>query len=299
MRPGDDKASDPLIQDLHVAVQRSPDLKEAAKLYEIVLPLLRNAEGHVTPVSLPIAQIRAKLATGTPLLQGIALELDHDKMHELMLRLSVALENDGGKRRGQYRRIRRALEEGRLEADTLLASILADSDTATASVAEDLQVDPDLITALVHNALKPVMRLLCRQLTPLVDGIPWDLGYCFICGSGAALGELQDHQLHKRLRCGQCGADWTFPRLRCSYCGNDDHHTLGLLHPDPWDGNARVEVCDRCKGYLKVIVSFAPTPADHLPIEDLATLHLDYIAQAHGYKRVPVSVKNGHNICCG
>jgi len=42
------------------------------------------------------------------------------------------------------------------------------------------------------------------------------------------------------------------------------------------------------QGYLKVIVSFTPTPADLLPIEDLATLHLDYIAQAHGCKRVPV-----------
>jgi len=53
-----------------------------------------------------------------------------------------------------------------------------------------------------------------------------------------------------------------------------------------------VEVCDRCKGYLKVIVSFTPTPADLLPIEDLATLHLDYIAQAHGYKRAA-----GHGFC--
>lgn len=288
MRLGDGKASDPLIRDLRAVVQRSPDLKEAAKLYEIVLPLLRDAEGHVASVSLPIEQVRAKLTMGTPLLQGIELELDRDKMHELMLRLAVALENDGGKRREEYRRIRRALEEGRLDADTLFASVTADSDAAVASTAQNFQVDPGLIRALAHNALKPAMRLLCRQLTPLVDGISWDRGYCFLCGSGAALGELQDHQLHKHLRCGQCGADWTFPRLRCSYCGNDDHHTLSLLYPDPWDGKMWVEVCDKCKGYLKVIFSFTPTPADRLPIEDLATLHLDYIAQAHGYKRVPV-----------
>ena len=50
----------------------------------------------------------------------------------------------------------------------------------------------------------------------------------------------------------------------------------------------RVEVCDQCKGYLKVIVSFTPTPTNHLLIEDLATLHMDYIAQARGYKRAPV-----------
>jgi FdhE protein len=288
MRLGEGKASDSLIRDLRAVAQRSPDLKEAAKLYEVVLPLLRDAEGRVAPVSLSIDKIRAKLSTGTPLLQGIALEFERDKMHELMLRLAIALESDGGKKRGQYRRIRRALEEGRLEVDTLLASVAAGTDATVASAAQEFQVDPGLLRALAHNTLKPAMRLICRQLTPLVDGIPWDRGYCFICGSGAALGELQDHQLQKHLRCGQCGADWAFPRLSCSHCGNDDHHTLGLLYPDPWDGHARIEICDRCGGYLKVIVSFAPTPADHLPIEDLDTLHLDYIAQAHSYTRVPV-----------
>jgi FdhE protein len=291
MKPDDGKASDPLIRDLRAVVQRSPDLREAVKLYEIVLPLLRDAEGHVAPVSLTIDQVRAKLARGTPLLQGVELELDRDKMNELMLLLAVALESDGGKNWRQYRRIRRALEEGRLNADTLFASVTADSDAVVASAVGNFQVDPGLIRALAYNALKPAMRLLCSQLTPLVDGIPWDRGYCFLCGSGAVLGELQDHQLHKHLRCGQCGADWTFLRLRCNYCGNDDHHTLSLLYPDPWDGKLWVEVCDRCKGYLKVIVSFTPTPADHLPIEDLTTLHLDYIAQAQGYNRAPASVK--------
>jgi formate dehydrogenase maturation protein FdhE len=269
---------------LRALVVRLPDLKEAAGLYEIVLPLLRDAEAeeHIAPVFIPSDQIRAKLAEGKPLLQDIGLELDHDKLRELMLRMATALERHGGKGRRQYRRIIKALEENRLDIDSLLASLAAD-DAVVASAAEDLQADPGLIETLVHNALKPALRSLCRQLTPLVDGIPWERGYCFVCGSGAAFGELQDDHLRKHLRCGQCGADWTFHRLRCSYCGNEDHRTLGLLYPDPWDGKARVEVCDKCKGYLKVIVSFTPTPAERLPVEDLATLPLDYIAQANGY----------------
>jgi len=50
----------------------------------------------------------------------------------------------------------------------------------------------------------------------------------------------------------------------------------------------RVEVCDKCNGYLKVVSSFAPSPPEMLPVEDLATLHLDYIAQERGYARVMV-----------
>jgi hypothetical protein len=40
------------------------------------------------------------------------------------------------------------------------------------------------------------------------------------------------------------------------------------------------------EGYLKVIAAFTPTPPEMLPVEDLATLHLDYIAQKPSYGRV-------------
>lgn len=51
----------------------------------------------------------------------------------------------------------------------------------------------------------------------------------------------------------------------------------------------RVEVCDKCHDYLKVIAAFHPTPPEMLPVEDLATLHLDYIARERGYGRGPSS----------
>ncbi len=47
----------------------------------------------------------------------------------------------------------------------------------------------------------------------------------------------------------------------------------------------RAEVCNKCQGYLKVIAAFTPTPPGMLLVEDLATLHLDYIAQERGYIR--------------
>ena len=48
-------------------------------------------------------------------------------------------------------------------------------------------------------------------------------------------------------------------------------------------------MCDECGGYLKVSAAFSPTPVELLPVEDLATVHLDYIAQERGYARVQLS----------
>lgn len=276
---------DPLLQRLHTLVHQSPDLKDAAQLYGIILPLLRDADLRAAPVSIGPDEARAKLAMGSPLLHDVELELDHAEMHGLMLRLAGALENAGGSNRDQYRRIREALEENRLDMGTLLP---CNAQGAVAPSAQVLLLDAGLVSTLAHNAIKPALHSWRRQLTPLLDGIQWNKGRCPVCGFGAILGELRDNHLSKHLRCGQCGADWPFRRLQCMYCENEDHRTLGCLYEEPGREKMRVEVCDRCMGYLKVIVSFAPTPPDLLPVEDLATLHLDYIAQERGYARVAV-----------
>jgi FdhE protein len=175
-----------------------------------------------------------------------------------------------------------------LETGTLLSSIAAGYQDPVASAAHRLQLDADLVRTLVRNAFRPALHAWRLQLSPLLNGIPWDRGTCPVCGATAILGEQRDNHLAKHLRCGQCGADWPFRRLQCMHRGNEDHHSLGYLYGEPRDAEMRVEVCDKCKGYLKVIVSFHPTSPDILPIEDLATLHLDYIALECGYTRVSI-----------
>ena len=73
------------------------------------------------------------------------------------------------------------------------------------------------------------------------------------------------------------------------YCGNEDHKTQRYMHAESRRERMHVEGCDACKGYLKVIAAFTPTPPEMLPAEDLATLHLDFIAKEHGYMRGEVS----------
>ncbi len=108
---------------------------------------------------------------------------------------------------------------------------------------------------------------------------------CFICGAPASLGELQGNEQAKHLRCGQCGADWLIRRLQCIYCGNEDPSLLGILSPEGRRENVRVEVCDKCHGYLKVVSRFAPCSPEELAVEDLSTLYLDCLAQERGYRR--------------
>jgi FdhE protein len=293
--------TDAIVHRLRAIVQASPDLKHMAQVYEAILSLLRDADLRVAQVSLTPEEARAKMELGLPLLHDLDLELDVEAAHELILKLARAIETMNKKNQphkfrlpwlqtpdetdSAARRIRIVLEEKKLEVGALLPHIAAGESGPVLSAAQNLDLDPGLLMTLSQNVLKPALRVWCRQLTPLAREIPWHKGTCYVCGAAATLGELQENDQVKHLRCGSCGADWQFRRLQCMYCGNEDHKTQRYLHAESPCERMHVEVCDACKGYLKVIAAFTPTPPEMLPAEDLATLHLDYIAQEHGYLR--------------
>ncbi len=276
---------DPAMQRLESLTLNSPELEDAAQVYAVLLPLLRAADLHAASISLSTDQAHAKLGQGLPLLHGLDLDLDYGSARALMIQLSRALEHA---RVPGTRPIRLALERGQLETRVILARVAAGESGYVSALAEGVQLDPGLVWTIAHNTLKPAMRAWRSQLNPFLEGVEWRRGYCPICGSGATLGELQGNDQSKHLRCAQCGADWPFPQLQCMYCGNEDHSTLSYFYSEGEREKQRIEVCDQCGGYLKVIASFSPIPVQVLTIEDLATLYLDYIAQERGYARVQV-----------
>src|SRR5208283_2857446 len=284
---------DLIVKRLRALAQNSPDLQNATKLYEAILPILRDANIYAVPVSLTPEQARVKMENGLPLLHDQHLGLSVEAVRKLILQLARAVEaihgviDDGDPllRTEAAHRIRLALEENRLNISALLPYIVAGDDRPVASTAQEIDLDTNLVLVLAHNALEPALHEWRRELTPLAEGIKWHKGFCFVCGAVASLGELQGNDQAMHLRCGQCGADWPFRRLLCLYCGNEDHNTQKYLYAEKEREKMHVEVCDKCKGYIKVIASFDPTPAEMLSIEDLATLHLDYIAQERGYVR--------------
>ncbi len=292
------KSTDLIVRRLRSLTLESPALKSAAKVYEAVLPLLRDADLHAGTISLTAQEMRSKIEKGVHLLQNVQIEFDIEAVLELMIKLADAIERATNKNKlhklhlpwqtvnhSAAGRIRLALEERRLDIRDLLAHIAAGEKERLASAVERLGLDAGLVWSLAENALKPVLRSWCRQLSPLVEGFPWNKGTCFVCAAPAILGELQDNAQVKHLRCGACGADWQFRRLQCMYCGNEDHEAQRYLYEEKEKDKMRVEVCDKCRGYLKVISAFSPTPSDMLAVEDLATIHLDYIAQERGYAR--------------
>ncbi|PWB60474.1 MAG: hypothetical protein C3F14_13305 [Deltaproteobacteria bacterium] len=274
---------DPLERRLLALAKERPDLREAVEAYRVTLPVLRDAAPIAAPVALDGKQVREKISRGEPVLGGCTLRFDRRASRELMLRLARGLFGAGVK---GMSRIRRALEEDRLVPAELLRHAVKGNYPFVAKRAEAQVLAPALLWTLAQYALKPALRSWCREIAPLVRFAgAWERSDCYVCGAPASLCELQGNEQAGHLRCGQCGADWPTRRLRCIYCGNEDTESLGVLYPEGRRDSVRVEVCDACRGYFKVIATFAPSSPEELAIEDLSTLYLDGYAQGRGYRR--------------
>ncbi|MEO6062367.1 MAG: formate dehydrogenase accessory protein FdhE [Thermoflexales bacterium] len=303
---------------------RYPDLAEPIAFYRESLPLLRQAETAIEAIALPAGRAGDKLAMGMPVLVGEDLPLDVDATRALILQLCKAAESfappapsgstgakgnlsrlfkrgqpdalkvieaaqvgDGGViRTAAAEQIRRAIEREELSLIEVFAHLAMGDWRRVEIMAHGLRLDAEMLRVLAQDSLKPALRVWARGVQ--ADTSEWKSGACPLCGSPPALSEIRGKEGARRLRCGMCGTSWHYPRLQCAFCANDDHRHLGRLMVQGEHDKYYAQTCDVCRGYNKIVVTFDAIPVDFLAIEDLATLHLDYIASEAEYARVPV-----------
>lgn len=206
---------------------------------------------------------------GAPLVHGATLRIDAARAASLMRRLADAVG------------IVAALEADACEA--IRAAIERD-DAVIARLAEKWQLSHDTMTVVAQMAAVPMLGAATRALGADVAH-SWQRGYCPVCGAWPALVEMRGIERERRLRCACCSAGWQMPVLRCSFCGESDHRRLGFLQPEGEEQYRRIETCESCHGYLKVVTTLGALPLRELAMQDLLTVPLDLVAQDRGYAR--------------
>ena len=172
------------------------------------------------------------------------------------------------------------------EVAELLESGLAHDVQRMSALAVRHGVEPEALAAVASVAPTPLLRACAERWRERLPIAGWRHGYCPVCGAWPALAEARGLERERRLRCGRCAADWSFPWLRCAYCGMDDHTQLGGLVAE--DGSqVTIDTCGACRGYLKSVTTLGATPADQVALVDLATVELDVAALEQGYHRPP------------
>jgi FdhE protein len=299
LRRGRAPAADPqttaLLKRLESVVSQAPELAEPAALYRAILPRLRAAQlaqAALSPPGIDLETARRKLAAGLPHLVGEELAFDAQAAAELFVELCRAVEAAGAgsidDNTEAAAQIRRAAKRGELDLVAMWQALASGDDLRLGDLAAAAGLDPALLRVLGQNSLKPALRAFAEGPGRGLDLDGWQRRVCPICGSPPLLAEVQGEEGARQLRCGMCGAGWSYPRLQCALCGSTNHRLLGYILVEGEAEKYRVQTCDVCHGYIKVVTTFDPTPVDLLSVEDLATLDLDSIAAERGYARAPV-----------
>lgn len=121
--------------------------------------------------------------------------------------------------------------------------------------------------------------LLRRRLKG--QGSFMETGRCPVCGEVPSLGRITEDN-RKRLLCSFCEHEGEFYRIGCPNCMNRVGDEIDILLDED---EIRVELCKRCKSYLKSVREEHILKFQNPYLADIVSLPLDVIAQSKGYVR--------------
>jgi FdhE protein len=278
----------PEIAELEARLDRllksRPDLEEAAGLQRDLLRECYRGRPRLEPLRLSPEQARGKLGGGVPILHGEDVTVDISFCRDLFGRLLNTLQRrpQSAEAAGE---IAHAAAAERLDVERCVGEALANHSDHLFEIATWSMVSPEVLATVLEMVTRPPLQALSATFQSLLnESDDWKRGYCPMCGAWPGLTELRMAEQHRYLRCLRCGAAWPSRRLLCVFCGNDDHRSLGYLQGQR-EPRFRVEVCERCKAYLKAMNAFESSAPEYLLLDDLASVHLDIAALERGYAR--------------
>jgi formate dehydrogenase accessory protein FdhE len=255
---------------------KRPDLERAAALQRTLLGrqidmLELFRQGGLPGVSLPRRYLAAKLNRSIPALHAEPIPLP-GKVLELSAREYAGHLANGGAGDAATG-VCRALDSRELDAAALISACFGRDQRRVRFMA-------------AQHSVSPFAHLLQRQALggdAAGDCVrAWDRGYCPACGSWPAIVEVVTGR--HAMRCSFCAASWELSSYRCIYCSNDGD-TFITAAPNAEDAGRRLQMCNGCGGYLKVLELTAPTEFPLVAIEDLASMDLDMLAIERKYMR--------------
>jgi FdhE protein len=274
-----EKSLDDITAKVQVIKHRNPVYAELAQWVGELLTTTVEASKNFRPsdMALEVDSLPKSWYQGKSLLNPVALSLDWEQAKDLYKRLVDRI---------------RTRENGRRQAEGLLSAVAKEDDgipismkavlsadfKAIQTTALEFNVDPPVLALLLRLSLRPALLETARAVHGLLDLNRWSYGHCPVCGSAPKLADLSGEGGKRSLHCALCETVWTYPRLQCPFCENDNRKDLSYLRAENEEG-LRVDLCNRCGHYLKTIDLRELSGPVIVPLDDVATWHLDMVAQ--------------------
>ena len=263
-----------------------PELKEILDFYEATLKAQRQVKLSFQPdlSKLDIELCRKRSSKGLPFLKSSDIQIDQDLFDKLLEDIGQVI------RSKKKEAIPVALKRFFLDKQcALLLRDILEEGPALEKLACEMKADSKVFYFLVTQAFSPFLQSYAQKLRQFVDLSGWLKGVCPICGTEPMIARLEEETGRRWLFCPLCHTEWLFKRLVCPFCENDEHESLRYFFVEN-DQAHRIDVCDKCKRYIKTIDLRKADNAMNLFVESLSTLALDIVADKEGFRGGDVSL---------
>ncbi len=265
----------------------SPHYTELLDILEEILILREEFRRELTEDVFTVDErlIASKMEGGLPLVDLGAGDVDLAAPKRYFLALLAIAEKRAPEDAAE---IVAALQDGTLDYEEMILDAFTEEEAeerveeaAGGDGAED-DDSFDIIELFLEESLRPALERVVLKYGDVVARSGWDEGYCPICGREPKIGQIRDEEGRRYLFCSQCGYEWSFRRIKCPFCGNEEQQSLAYFTIED-EERYRVDVCNVCKRYLKIVDFRQTQETANLDVEDIATLHLDMLAAEEGY----------------
>lgn len=272
-----------MTEALKTIEQYKSDNPHYSEMLDILTEMLNLREQYSAPAGSSIFQvdenlIPRKVAKGEPLIDFSSDQFDAALPKSYFLRLlDIAAEQSPDKVQEMTDR----LYDGELDFEKMIRQIFVPISEEEFPEEDDDNFF-DLVKFFLRESLRPELEKIAHKYGDKISELGWSEGYCPICGKEPKIGKIKAGDARRYLFCSHCGFEWNYRRVKCPFCGNEEQQTLAYFTIEG-DERCRVDVCNVCKRYIKIVDLRDTEQEANLDVEDIATLHLDMLAYEEGY----------------
>jgi len=241
------------------------------------------AKSEIKPAQLSDDIVSIKTNEKFPLYSLSEFSVDINSARKLFKKICKIIHNSGNHMSTASQIIFAANENKKIDFNELYAALLHDDDESFSNIAAKLNTDRDALAFITYNSIKPSLSMFAESASKYFDKDNiWGKGYCPVCGNAPVISTFESDG-QRFLTCSFCWHKWAATRLFCPFCENKDSKSLHYLFSED-EKEYRIDVCDRCNKYIKNVDTRIITRFVYLPLEQIATLHLDIMAKEKGFE---------------
>ena len=225
---------------------------------------------------------KQRLSEGRYLLRPCGIGLHPNESNKIALELLELLKKHLSDRKDELSGIADAMIQEKIIANDFLLQIIKNEGNEIRKDIRSHNLSEDIFTFFAIYFARPFREFAAGYLLEGLDKLNWIKGYCPVCGHWPGLSHISSEGGQRTLWCLCCNSKWNFKRTQCAFCLNEDHQTLQILNPEN-EESLRIQICKKCKRYLKEVRSIIEVKEFPFDKYYLGTLPLDVIAEQKGY----------------